>query len=123
MNSKLISLAAGAALMSASALTMAGDFKYRGGFDDRHDRHERHEQRYNDDDRGHRFSGRRHWAPSENQHHRHWKPRWNQQWNHHRHDRWCHHGAPRHHYGPHGSSYDDSYGNGSITLILRGDLN
>ncbi|MFN0313540.1 MAG: hypothetical protein ACKVQA_00680 [Burkholderiales bacterium] len=112
MNSKLISLAIGATLVSASAF--AGDFKYR-GFDDRNDRHEqRHERRDSHDDR--RFDNRRHWAPREHPRYQHWKPR-GHQYRHH-HDRWCNHWVPPHHaFGP--SFYD---GGSSITFILRGDL-
>ncbi len=120
MNSKLISLVTGAALISASALASAGDFKYRGGFDDRHDRQEqRHERR--GDDRGHHFSGRRHWAPIENHHNHHWKPRWKH--DRHHHDRWCNHGAPRHRSFGH-SYYEPGYDDGgsSLTFIFRGDL-
>ncbi|MSQ59199.1 MAG: hypothetical protein EXR36_06010 [Betaproteobacteria bacterium] len=111
MNGKLISLAIGAALLSANAV--AGDFKYR-GFDDRHDRDDRREQHYERHDGGHgdRYSGRRHWAPSEHPRHDYWKH------HRHQHDRWCNHWVPPHHaFGP--SHFDDG---SSITFILRGDL-
>ena len=133
MNSKLISVAAGAALISASALATAGDFRYRGGFDDRHDRQEqRYERR--DDDRGDHFGGRRNWAPIEHSPYHHWKPYWKH--HHHHHDRWANHWSPPHQsYGPsyyepsyyepryYEPSYYDGQNNGSITFILRGDLN
>lgn len=132
MNTKLTALALGAALTLTSALANAdhgrhGDWNGRDGRNrDRAEHHYDHDG-WNRDRAERRYDHPRAWGRIDGHHHRfhHHPPQHrNHHRFHHRHDRWCGHWAPRS-YAPRWSSYDyePAYSTGSITFILRSDLN